>query len=109
MLTQSLLGAYPDLFAAGAAFAGVPFGCFAAGTAGGFAEWSDDCAKGRVVRSGPEWADLVRAAYPAYDGGWRPKVQLFHGTQDEVLLGDWSPESAGDYASSKSLAGSSAE
>lgn len=84
MLTQSLLGAYPDLFAAGAAFAGVPFACFAAGTAGGFAEWSDDCAKGRVVRSGPAWADLVRAAYPAYEG-WRPKVQLFHGTEDEVL------------------------
>lgn len=30
------------------------------------------------------WADIVRAAYPGYEG-WRPKMQVFHGTVDEVL------------------------
>ncbi|KAI8304685.1 Acetylxylan esterase A [Colletotrichum sp. SAR11_240] len=30
MMTNVLVGAYPDVFAAGAAFAGVPFGCYAA-------------------------------------------------------------------------------
>jgi poly(3-hydroxybutyrate) depolymerase len=29
MMTNVLIGAYPDVFSAGAAFAGVPFGCFA--------------------------------------------------------------------------------
>jgi acetylxylan esterase len=29
MMTQVLLGSYPDMFAAGSAWAGVPFGCFA--------------------------------------------------------------------------------
>jgi acetylxylan esterase len=29
MMTQVLLGSYPDVFAAGSAWAGVPFGCFA--------------------------------------------------------------------------------
>jgi len=31
MMTQAMIGAYPDVFKAGAAFAGVPFGCFAQG------------------------------------------------------------------------------
>lgn len=72
MMTNVLLGAYPDVFAAGSAFAGVPFGCFAAATVDA---WSDDCAKGRIVRTGAEWAAIVRAAYPGYNG-WRPKLQV---------------------------------
>lgn len=86
MMTQVLLGSYPDVFAAGSAFSGVPFGCFAApgNNSGVYGYWSDDCAKGRVTRTGPEWATVVKAAYPGYDG-WRPKLQLFHGTADEVL------------------------
>ncbi|KAK4155977.1 putative cellulose binding protein [Chaetomidium leptoderma] len=89
MMTQVLVGAYPDVFAAGAAFAGVPFGCFAPpagdnGNAGQFDYWSDDCATGKVTHSAEAWGDLVRAAYPGYDG-WRPKLQLFHGTVDEIV------------------------
>ncbi|KAJ9129707.1 Alpha/beta-hydrolase [Coniochaeta hoffmannii] len=84
MMTNVLLGAYPDVFAAGTVFAGVPFGCFASpdGTTADY--WNSECAEGRVRRTGDEWAGLVRAAYPAYRG-WRPKVQVFHGTADEVL------------------------
>lgn len=79
MMTEVLLGSYPDLFQAGSAFAGVPFGCFAGPTS-----WSDDCARGRVTRTPAEWGNLVRAAYPGYAGG-RPRVQLWHGSNDEVL------------------------
>ncbi len=79
MMTNVLLGAYPDVFAGGAAYAGVPFGCFA-----GPNSWNDDCAKGRITKSPKEWGDLMRAAYPEYSGK-RPKIQMWHGTNDEVL------------------------
>lgn len=79
MMTNLLLGAYPDVFAGGAAYAGVPFGCFS-----GPNSWNDDCAKGRITKTPKEWGDLVRAAYPEYSGK-RPKIQMWHGTNDEVL------------------------
>jgi poly(hydroxyalkanoate) depolymerase family esterase len=79
MMTNVLLGAYPDVFQAGAAFAGVPFGCFA-----GPYSWSADCATGKVTHTPAEWGDLARAAYPGYTGP-RPRMQLWHGTADEVL------------------------
>lgn len=79
MMTEVLLGAYPDVFQAGAAFAGVPFGCFA-----GSVSWSTPCADGEITRTPQEWGDLVRDAYPGYTGP-RPRVQLWHGTADEVL------------------------
>ncbi len=79
MMTEVLLGAYPDVFAAGSAFAGVPFGCFA-----GPNSWNDDCAKGKITKTAEEWGDLVRNAFPGYTGK-RPKIQMWHGTNDEVL------------------------
>ncbi|MGW2047241.1 extracellular catalytic domain type 1 short-chain-length polyhydroxyalkanoate depolymerase [Streptomyces sp. NPDC001858] len=81
MMTNVLLGDYPDVFAAGAAFAGVPFGCFA--TIDG-SEWNSACSGGTVIRTPQEWGDLVRAAYPGYSGP-RPRMQLWHGTEDDVL------------------------
>lgn len=85
MMTQVLVGAYPDVFAAGAAFAGVPFGCFAPpDNAGEYGYWNGECATGEVTHTAEQWGDLVRAAYPGYEG-WRPKLQIFHGTKDEVV------------------------
>jgi len=86
MMTTTLIGAYPDVFAAGSAWSGVPFGCYAApgNNSGVYGYWNADCATGKINHSGAEWAALVRAAYPGYDG-WRPKMQIFHGTTDEVL------------------------
>ncbi|WP_406335239.1 PHB depolymerase family esterase [Streptomyces sp. NBC_00203] len=81
MMTNVLLGDYPDVFAAGAAFAGVPFGCFA--TTDG-SEWNSACANGTVTHTPQEWGDLVRAAYPGYSGP-RPRMQLWHGTDDATL------------------------
>ncbi|KAF2800373.1 carbohydrate esterase family 1 protein [Melanomma pulvis-pyrius CBS 109.77] len=81
MMTNVLLGSYPDVFAAGSAWAGVPFGCFAGP---GFGVWSDACATGKVIKNGTEWAALVKRAYPGYTGS-RPKLQVFHGTKDTVL------------------------
>ncbi|GAA4085355.1 extracellular catalytic domain type 1 short-chain-length polyhydroxyalkanoate depolymerase [Streptomyces shaanxiensis] len=81
MMTNVLLGDYPDVFAAGAAFSGVPFGCFA--TTDG-SEWNSACAQGTVTRTAQEWGDIARAAYPGYTGP-RPRMQLWHGTEDDVL------------------------
>ena len=79
MLTDVLLGTYPDVFKGGAVFAGVPFACFA-GTSG----WNSACADGTITKTGAQWGDLVRAAYPSY-AGYRPRVQLWHGTADDTL------------------------
>ncbi|WP_371569379.1 PHB depolymerase family esterase [Streptomyces canus] len=81
MMTNVLLGDYPDVFAAGAAFSGVPFGCFA--TTDG-SEWNSACSGGTITHTPQEWGDLVRAAYPGYTGT-RPRMQVWHGTEDDVL------------------------
>lgn len=81
MMTNVLLGAYPELFAAGSSFAGVPAGCFAGE---GHAVWSGECAEGRVRRTADEWAASLRDMSPGYAGP-RPKVQVFHGDADDVI------------------------
>ncbi|NEA49024.1 PHB depolymerase family esterase [Streptomyces sp. SID10815] len=81
MMTNVLLGDYPDVFKAGAAFMGVPFGCFA--TTDG-SSWNSACANGALTKAPRQWGDLVRAAYPGYSGP-RPRMQLWHGTEDTTL------------------------
>jgi poly(hydroxyalkanoate) depolymerase family esterase len=83
MMTQAMIGAYPDVFKAGAAFAGVPFGCFAQGNIDSLG-WSSTCANGQVTMTGAQWGDLVRAAYPGYTGP-RPRIQLWHGSVDTTV------------------------
>lgn len=82
MMTQALLALYPDLFKAGAAFAGVPAGCWAASNPDG--SWSGPCAGGSVTHTGAEWGDIARAMVPGYAGP-RPRVQLFHGDADDII------------------------
>jgi poly(hydroxyalkanoate) depolymerase family esterase len=81
MMTNVMLGDYPDVFKAGAAFMGVPFGCFA--TTDG-SQWNSQCAQGKVSKTPQQWGDLVRGAYPGYSGP-RPRMQLWHGTADTTL------------------------
>ncbi|WP_035735411.1 extracellular catalytic domain type 1 short-chain-length polyhydroxyalkanoate depolymerase [Glycomyces arizonensis] len=81
MMTNVLLGDYPDVFAAGSAFAGVPFACFA--TTNG-SEWNSQCSSGQLIHTPQEWGDLVRGAYPGYSGE-RPRMQTWHGTLDDTL------------------------
>jgi poly(hydroxyalkanoate) depolymerase family esterase len=81
MMTNVMLGDYPDVFQAGAAFMGVPFGCFYTGTVDG---WNSACAQGQVSETGQQWAQQVYNAYPGYSGP-RPRMQLWHGTADTTL------------------------
>ncbi|MBL7261747.1 extracellular catalytic domain type 1 short-chain-length polyhydroxyalkanoate depolymerase [Paractinoplanes lichenicola] len=81
MMTNVLLGDYPDVFAAGSAFMGVPFGCFAT-TDGSM--WNSTCSSGQSIKTPQAWGDLVRAAYPGYTGR-RPRMQVMHGVNDTTL------------------------
>jgi hypothetical protein len=81
MMTNVLLGVYPEVFKAGSAYAGVPFTCFA--TTDG-SEWNSDCATGKINRTPQQWGDAVRNANPGYNGPW-PRMQIFHGTDDDAL------------------------
>jgi acetylxylan esterase len=80
-MTNVLLGDYPDIFRAGSVFMGVPFGCFPTDFEAG---WWAECAGGRRSETPQKWGDLVRGAFPGY-GGARPRVQLWHGTDDSTL------------------------
>lgn len=88
MMTNVLVGAYPDVFAGGTAFAGVALGCFGEDIATNASDvdyWNNECATGQVHHAPQEWAEIVRRAYPGYGDRWRPKMQVFHGTVDAVL------------------------
>ena len=80
MMTAVMLGDYPDVFAAGAIFMGVPFGCLAGPTR----TTSHRLPGGLVTMSPQQWGDLVRRADPGYHGP-RPRVQVWHGTADGTV------------------------
>ncbi|TDB73935.1 PHB depolymerase family esterase [Micromonospora sp. KC721] len=81
MMTQHMLTVYPDVFKAGASFMGVPFNCFA-----NAADYPPGgrCTNGSMNRTPQQWGDAVRQAYPGYTGP-RPRVQLWHGTNDTLV------------------------
>ncbi|ASW54909.1 PHB depolymerase family esterase [Plantactinospora sp. KBS50] len=81
MMTNVLAAEYPDVFAAGSAFSGVPAGCFAT-TDGSM--WNSQCSGGNVSRTAQQWGDVAHAMYPGYTGGY-PRMQLWHGTTDTTL------------------------
>ncbi len=81
MMTNVLLAIYPDVFNAGAAFAGVPATCFFTGTA---SIWNPTCAQGNLIQTPQEWGDAVRNGYPGYTGPY-PRMQIWHGTNDASI------------------------
>lgn len=86
-MTNALLAAYPEVFAAGSALAAVPAGAWTGGNAYG---WTTP-----ANRSAAQWGDLVRAADPGFSGP-RPRVQLWHGTADTTL--SYNPNFAAEVA-----------
>jgi poly(hydroxyalkanoate) depolymerase family esterase len=76
-MTAALLAAYPDIFAGGAIFAGVPAGCATSVFS------SASCMFG-VDKTASEWATKAKAAFPGYSGSY-PKVSIFHGSSDVVV------------------------
>ena len=76
-MTSVMLATYPDVFAAGAIIAGLPYG-----TAANVKEAFESMGQVRA-RSAREWGDLVRAASP-HKGPW-PRVSVWHGGADQVV------------------------
>jgi acetylxylan esterase len=91
IMTEALLGVYPDVFMAGVSLMGVPCGCWSVNyhdvtgkPSDGTGQWSGDCAGGKVVKTAQQWGDLVRSYFPGYTGH-RPRLQHWHGTTDTTL------------------------
>ena len=81
MMTNVMLAVYPEVFAAGAAFSGVPYTCFATDNG---SEWNSQCSGGQIDRTPQQWGDAVRSNNPGYSGPW-PRMQIWHGTNDDTL------------------------
>ncbi|KAJ3119885.1 hypothetical protein HK098_005076 [Nowakowskiella sp. JEL0407] len=82
--TNVLLLLYPEMFKAGAAFMGVPLGCFATESdfqPGGAYSY---CTSGDQNKTPKEWGAIARNGYPGYVGSY-PKVQLWHGDADPLV------------------------
>jgi len=82
MMTNVLLGDYPDVFKAGSAFMGVPDTCFATSDP---SMWNNACANGQVIKTAQQWGDAARGSFPGFTGT-RPRMQLWHGTADTTLF-----------------------
>ncbi|SED15566.1 endo-1,4-beta-xylanase [Amycolatopsis tolypomycina] len=81
MMTNVLAAEYPDVFAAGSAFMGVPAGCFA--TTDG-SSWNSQCSGGQLVKTAQQWGDQARQMSGGRTGPF-PRMQLWHGTADDTL------------------------
>lgn len=84
MMTELLLGLYPDVFKGGSAMAGMPAGCRGDNENGDGGGYSGACAGGNVDRTPEEWGAIVDSLSPGFLG-LRPRVQLFHGDDDELI------------------------
>jgi len=83
-MTSVMLATYPDVFAAGAIIAGLPYRA-----ATNVPEAFESMFQGSV-RPAREWGDLVRQASP-HRGPW-PRVSVWHGDADATVR----PENAGE-------------
>jgi poly(hydroxyalkanoate) depolymerase family esterase len=76
-MTAAMLATYPEVFAAGAIIAGLPYG-----SAGNVQQAFESMFQGRH-HTAKVWGDLVRAA-SAHDGPW-PRVSVWHGDADPTV------------------------
>jgi poly(3-hydroxybutyrate) depolymerase len=77
-MTSALLATYPDVFAAGAVIAGLPYGG-ATNVQEAFERMFQS-----PTRTARTWGDLVRAASP-HRGPW-PRLSVWHGEADKTVV-----------------------
>jgi len=74
----AMLAMYPDVFAGGASFSGLPFGC-----ANSLAS-AETCQSGAVSNTAAQWGTFVKNAYPSYTGPL-PRISLWQGSSDTTV------------------------
>ena len=79
-MTSVMLACYPEVFAAGAIIAGLPYGA-ATNVQQAFESMFQS-----PTRSADAWGDLVRGA-AKHDGRW-PRVSIWHGSADKTVIPD---------------------
>jgi len=84
MMTNLLAATYPDVFAAGACYSGIPAGCLLGSPGSGPGSANPACANGQVKKTAAEWGQVVRNAYPGYNGTY-PRMAIWHGTSDSFV------------------------
>lgn len=78
-MTSVMLAAYPEVFAAGAVVAGIPYGC------GVDVVSAFGCMSPGKDRTPAAWAQAVRDARPGFTGPW-PRVAIWHGDNDPTVV-----------------------
>ncbi|MEV2258999.1 PHB depolymerase family esterase [Streptomyces anulatus] len=78
-MTSVMLAAYPEVFAAGAVVAGIPYGC------GVDVVSAFGCMSPGKDRTPAAWAQAVRDAHPGFTGPW-PRVAIWHGDNDPTVV-----------------------
>jgi poly(hydroxyalkanoate) depolymerase family esterase len=76
-MANVMLATYPDVYAAGAPVAGVPYRCATT------AAQTSACNNGTTNLTPTQWGDKVRAAFAW--GGAYPRVSIWHGTADTTV------------------------
>ncbi len=76
-MSAAMLATYPEVFAAGAIIAGLPYG------AAGSVPEAFEAMGGRRIHPARAWGDLVRRASP-HRGPW-PRIQVWHGDADSTV------------------------
>ena len=97
-MTSVMLATYPEVFAAGAIIAGLPYGA-----ARGVQEALSAMHHCRSL-SADAWGDLVRAASPVRDPGDRPRIAIWHGDADQTVTPSNALESAKQWANIHGIA-----
>ena len=77
-MTSNMLACYPEVFAAGAIVAGLPYG------AASSVQQAFETMFQSPSRPAPEWGDLVRKASP-HRGPW-PRISVWHGNADKTVI-----------------------
>ncbi len=77
-MAANLLACYPQIFRAGALFAGVPYQAAANATE------AFTAMNGGITKTAQQWGDLVRNADTLFSGNY-PKIAIFHGLNDNVV------------------------
>ncbi|MEU3413888.1 PHB depolymerase family esterase [Streptomyces sp. NPDC006658] len=77
-MTAVMLATYPDVFAAGAIVAGLPYDCTKDNS-------PYTCMNPGVDRSPADWARRVRDAHPSYTGPW-PRTAIWYGDRDTTVV-----------------------